>query len=527
MTPATDGPQLSNRLLPVGSQTVVVAGDSSAAPWSWVASRLLLVALVALGTGLRVVPLAQNRDLWIDEAMLALNLVERTPAGLLEPLAWNQGAPAGFLLATKATISAAGASEWGLRLLPFVASVLGVAGFAWVSRRALAPPAATLALALFAVNPVLTSYAAECKQYAVDAAAAVGLLGVSLGLLRGTSGGWRYAVLAACGAAAVWFSHPAAFVLGGIGTALLADAALARDRRRLLAAAATVGCWLASFAACYALTLRHLGTSRYLLDYWAGHFLPVPPTGPGDAVWLVDHAVDFFVYPGGLGGSEFALGGLAALLGLVGVVELWRRRWPLAVALVLPAALALAASGAQKYPFAGRLLLFLVPLALLAVAEGACRVAACLRAVHPAAGPLLVGVLVLGSALEVAQSFKRPARHEQITEVLGELRARLRTGDRVYLYYGGVPAFTFYTRDNPLPVPVTFGAESRADRAAYRDELRRFAGEPRVWLVFAHRYRDEESLLRAHAEALGECRDEVRRPGAAAYLYDFRAARER
>jgi hypothetical protein len=527
MPPATDGPQLSNRLTPVGSHAIVVAGCGPAVPRSWVASRWLLVALVVLGTSLRVVPMAQNRDLWFDEAMLALNLVERTPAGLLEPLSWNQGAPAGFLLATKAAITAVGASERGLRLLPFVASVLGLAGFAWVSRRVLAPPAAALALALFAVNPVLTSYAAECKQYAVDAAAAVGLLGASLALLRGAAEGWRYAALGACGAAAVWFSHPGAFVLGGIGTALLADAALARDRRRLTAAAAAVACWFASFVACYALTLKQLGTSRYLLDYWAGHFLPVPPTGPGDAVWLVDHAVDFFVYPGGLGESEFALGGLAALLGLVGAAGLWRRRWPLAVALVLPAALALAASGAQKYPFAGRLLLFLVPLALLAVAEGACRVAACLRAAHPAAGPLLVALLLLGSALEAAQSVKRPPRHEQITEVLGELRARLRAGDRVYLYYGGVPAFTFYTRDNPLPVPVTVGTESRADRTGYRDELRRFAGEPRVWVVFAHRYRDEESLLRAYAEALGECRDEVRRPGAAAYLYDFRAARDR
>ncbi|WP_439626747.1 hypothetical protein [Gemmata sp.] len=525
MTPA-DGPQPLNRLVPVGSQTVAAA-ERAPAPRSWCASRALLVALVVLGTGLRVVPIVQNRNLWIDEAMLALNLVERTPAGLLEPLSWNQGAPAGFLLATKFTITAAGASEWGLRLFPFVASVLGLAGFAWVSRRVLAPPAAALALALFAVNPVLISYAAECKQYVVDAAVATGLLGVSLALLNGAADRWRHAVLAACGAAAVWFSHPAAFVLGGIGTALLADAAFARDRRRLVAAAGTVACWLASFVACYALTLKHLGNSRYLLDYWAGHFLPLPPTGPGDAVWLVDHVVDFFIYPGGLGGSEFTLGGLAALLGLAGVVDLARRRRPVAVALVLPAVLALAASGAQKYPFAGRLLLFLVPLALLAVAQGACRVAAGLRAVHPTAGALLVGLLALGAVLETSQSFKRPVRHEQITEVLGELRGRLRPGDRVYLYYGAAPAFTFYTRDTPLPVPVTFGTESRGDRTAYRDELRRFAGEPRVWVVFAHRYRDEESLLRGYAESLGECRAEVLRPGAAAYLYDFRAARER
>src|SRR5205085_4605262 len=116
--------------------------------------------------------------------------------------------------------------------------------------RLLPRPAALFGLALFAASPYLVSYAVECKQYSTDAAITVGLFAAAAGLLRGEKGGFRWVALALAGAVAVWCSHPAAFVLGGIGTALLADA-VGRDRRRFVAACATVGCWLASFAMCY------------------------------------------------------------------------------------------------------------------------------------------------------------------------------------------------------------------------------------------------------------------------------------
>lgn len=522
MTPVTDAPRLKNRLSPLGKVAIVVAPvPGTSRPPGLLTSRTLVVALVLLGVGLRVVPMVQNRNLWIDEAMLAINLVERSPARLLEPLDWNQGAPAGFLLAAKATISAFGASEWGLRLLPFAGSVVGLAGFAWVSRRVLPTHAASLAVALAAINPSLISYSSECKQYATDAAIAVGLLAAAFGLLHGSGGLRRWAVLAAAGSAAVWFSHPAAFVLGGLGTGLFAEAAYNRDRRRCLACAGVIGCWLASFAACYLLTLRHLGANSYLLDYWAGHFLPLPPRSPGDVLWLADHFFGFFATPGGLGGTEFRIGGVAAMMSVVGLVAIARERWSLAVGLVLPACLALLASGVHKYPFAGRLLLFLVPFALLTVARGAWELVSALRQTQPTAAGLLLGFLVVAPMVEAYQQFARPPRHEQITEVLDEVRSRAEPGDKVYLYYGGVPAFTFYTRDAAFPLPVTTGGEYRDRRTGYRDELRKLVGEPRVWVVFSHRHQTEESQLRAYAESLGECREEVRRPGAAAYRYDF------
>jgi hypothetical protein len=518
-----EGASLVNRLIEVRSPMLVtVARSRPAEPARWWMSTAVLLALVMLGTALRGAAWLSERDLWIDESMLALNLVGRSPARLLEPLDWNQGAPTGFLLAEKATIGLVGVSERGLRLLPCAGSLLGFFAFAWLAPRLLPRPAAMLAVLLFSVSPFLISYAAECKQYATDAAIGIGLFACAASLLHGAGGLRRWTVLAAAGAMAVWFSHPATFILGGIGAALLLESLLHKDRGRFLAASATAAAWLASFGLCYVLFLKNLGNNQYLLDYWDGHFLPLPPKSPGDLAWLLDHFFAPFAYPGGLGGTEIRAGGIAAVLFVIGIAGLARQCRPIAVALVVPGVLALAASALHKYPFAGRLLLFLVPLMILGVAHGAAMVGAALGRSQPFASLVLLGVLVAAPCLETYQELNRPMRHEQIQPILEQVRGEWQPGDRVYIYYGALPAFTFYTRQQPFPEDaIIVGTEARDNLAKYRQQLAELKGRRRVWLLFSHRHKNEQSIIQAYAEGLGRCEGALRAPGAAAFLFNF------
>lgn len=519
MSSTTDRSTLVNRIAE-GREPVVVTSPSQSKRW-WM-SPAAMVALVILGTLLRGVAWSSDRNLWIDESMLALNLIERTPDRLLEPLDWNQGAPVGFLLASKATIAQLGASERALRLIPVLGSILGLVAFVWLAPRLLPRPAAMLAIALFSVSPFLIGYSAECKQYATDAAIAIGLFACAARLLNGEAGRRRWTVLAIAGALAVWFSHPAAFVLGGIGIALLADALLQKNRTRFLAAAAAIGTWLVSFTICYLLFLKNLGGNQYLLTYWDGHFLPLPPQSLGDLAWLLDHFFAPFSYPGGLGGTEIRAGGIAAVLFIIGIGGMAKRRWPVALALVLPGVLTLFASGLHKYPFAGRLLLFLVPLMILGVAEGAGMVGSALARSQPFAASVLLGVLIAAPCLETYQELRRPMRFEQLEPVLAEVRDEWQPGDRMYVYYGALPAFEYYTRESPFPADaVSKGAEARVNAAEYRTQLAALKGQPRVWVVFSHRHKHEESIIQAYAEGLGRCEQSIRFPGAAAFRFNF------
>ncbi|HEX4610109.1 MAG TPA: hypothetical protein VH092_18090, partial [Urbifossiella sp.] len=267
---------------------------------------------------------------------------------------------------------------------------------------------------------------------------------------------------------------------------------------------------------------RQLRGNDYLLQYWAGHFLPLPPRDSGDLAWLFEHYFGPFAMPGGLAGTEIRSGGLAAVFFAVGMWGLAKDRWPVAVAVGLPGLIALLASGVHAYPFAGRLLLFLVPLLVLGVARGAWAVAAALRPTQSFAAVALVGVLVAAPALEAWQTIKRPLREEQIAPVLDAIRADLRPGDKVYVYYGAVPAFLHYTRDNPFPAEMlTLGAEARTNRLDYRNQLVALKGNPRVWLVFSHRHMNEEKIITAYAEGLGRGGMVADEHGTAAYRYDF------
>lgn len=478
---------------------------------------MLLIAGVLLGLGLRLGAWHSGRSLWIDEAMLALNIIDRSAAELLQPLDYNQGAPIGFLFAVKAAVVVFGASEESLRLVPLVASLAGLVGFAVLAWRLLPPAAAGLAVALCAVSPHLISYAAECKQYASDAAVTIGLGVVAQGVLQGR-GGWRWGLLAAAGVVAVWCSHPAVFILGGIGTTLIFSAAMARDRPRLLAALGAIAAWLASFTFCYFLSLKDLSQNRYLTQYWSDHFWPVPPRSLRDVTWLVEHALQFFTQPGGFGHTFVPLGGFAAVLALLGWRDWLRENRVVACALVLPVVWVVVASGLQKYPVGGRLMLFWVPVALLLVARGAGSVMSRLHTTHPLAAWLLGTALLAAPGGDTVGELRRPSRLEELAPVLREVRNHWQPGDRAYVYYGAIPAFRYYTRHEPWPAAaVVYGHEHRGNPTGYRDELACLRG--RVWLIVSHRHGDEETLLRTWLSSRGPCEQVVQYPGAAAYYY--------
>ena len=62
-------------------------------------------ALLVLGVTLRVRQYLFDRSLWLDECLLALNIIRRSPSALLQPLDFHQQAPVGFLLLERLSVS--------------------------------------------------------------------------------------------------------------------------------------------------------------------------------------------------------------------------------------------------------------------------------------------------------------------------------------------------------------------------------------------------------------------------------------
>ena len=514
------------------------SGLTSAAAWLVIGAGILL----------RLRQFTLNLSFWLDEAMLALNITNRNFAGLARPLDYDQGAPLGFLWLVKAFEIVLGNHEYSLRLLPFLAGCLALPVCWLLARQIVRPVGVLFALLLLAVSGYVISYAAQVKQYGLDMTIALLLYLFGMRLLRrehicpvGVPCGhfqkdaW---LLAALGALAIWCSHPAVFVLAGIGTVLIAQAWLKKENRQALLYGMAAGFWMLNFVALYLIQYRGLAANSYLTGFWADYFMPLSVSAP---VWVLESLAGLFIIPGGLQGGWPSLAMLA--LFLIGLLSLfWRERrhapcgwvWMFAISL----GLTLAASALQKYPFGGRMGLFALPGLLICAGEG---LEVLIHLVGrwlaqrgapqywgTVAALLLVGVLAYGPWTLAVDQAVTPKMTENIAPTMAYLQANYRPGDGIYLYRMAIPAFRYYAPKYKLAdAQVVNGTDLHLERQNYAAEVKELAGNKRGWLLFSHmtdpEYVQDRDAILAAADTMGAMKREFSQPGTLVnlYLYDL------
>jgi hypothetical protein len=479
--------------------------------------------LVALGALLRVRQYLSNRSLWLDESLISLNVIHRDAAQLLQPLDYHQQAPLGFLLVERLAVRFLGSAEWALRLFPLLAAIASLFLFRSVARRAVGPLAGAVALALFAVSAPLTYYASEVKQYSSDVAGALLLIAVGLPALEERLSPARAAILAATGALAIWFSHPALFVLAGIGLCVLVSRLRQGDRAGLRAILFAGAVWALSFAANWVLLLRRTESETDLVRYWQGEFAPLLPASVSDARWFVGKFFQIFSNPSGLVGPTAGVGALSFLVACA--VGFRPRRLRLAL-LLAPVLFALVASGLHRYPFVGRFLLFAVPLLLLVVGEGAERVASATgRRSAAAIGAILIALLLFLPAARAAEGLVSPQTHHEVRPVLAYVRQHAAAGDLLYGYRSS-PVFVYYLPRFGFDAGRYVGGSGfKDDWPGYARDLQALRGRGRVWIVFSGISEKEANgtvpFYLYLLDGFGTRLDTVKAPGSAAYLYDL------
>lgn len=485
--------------------------------------KLVALAIILLGLILRVQQYCANRSLWLDEAFLALNLVERDLVELVQPLDYNQGAPLGFLYAQKLTIQVLGNRDYILRLLPLAAGVISLYLFYRVAEKYASRAAMLLALALYAASGPLVYYTSEAKQYSTDVATTLLLLLLAAKCFEAEVGMKHYVGLGVAGSLALWFSHPALFVVAGIGLSLALHQVTHRDWRRLSWLGMACLLWLANFAAIYAISLHSLASNTDLINYWAGGFMPVPPWR--DFGWFPNAFSDMLENLAGLSATSIAM-----VAFFVGCLSLLLRRWRLGLVLIVPFGLVLLASGLKKYPFADRLLLFIVPSALLLIAQGADQIRVSLRRVsHWLSNGVwlfLTIVLLLAPTVGLQQTLWHPQMREEIKQVMRYVDQHFTEGDLLYVYYGAKYPFLYYAPQFGFgEEDYMLGLYHREEPHIYLEELDQLSGGGRIWFIFSHVYNwaaiDEEAFFLEHLDSLGTRVDVLQAPGASTYLYDL------
>ena len=486
--------------------------------------------IISIGVLIRLSQYLCNKSLWLDEAALSLNIINRSFSGLLGGLDYNQIAPIGFLFVQKAMTLLFGTSEYALRLFPLVSGVLSLILFYHVAKSILKREAVPIALAFFALSWSLVYFSVEVKQYSSDVMLTLLFFLVFLcAQKRGFDVGGSI-LLAALGCAAVWISHPVVFVMAGVGATCLFIAASKREWRRALVLISICSLWALSFALHYFLFVSREGGSgkEWIYNYWSGHFAPFPVASMADVEWYVEHLVMLFRSEFLLGMSPVAGVWLAVFLG--GVVSLFIRERRVLFYLIIPFLVTLAASALDLYPFYDRLIVFLLPLVILIVSEGLFEALARSRGRSPilsVLAALVIGISVIVPTVHSENSVFKPITREEIKPVLAYISAHREPGDVIYIHYGAEYQYLYYADRYGLASMPAF-----SDTLIYENpyifffQLDEIEGNERVWVLFSHIYnQDKIDKMRKnyldHLDAAGVRLDSFYSAAAAVFLYDL------
>jgi hypothetical protein len=484
-------------------------------------STTFLLVIICWGGILRLTQYLCNRSLWLDESSLALNIVNRSFSQLLKPLDYGQGSPLGFLILERLAVRLFGNSEYALRLFPFLCGIISLPLFYRMAKLYVAPKAGPIALGLFASSGPLIYYSSEAKQYSSDVVIALSLFSAAIHYQSSKLTPWRVAVFGSLGAASIWFSHPSLFILAGIGASLTLFCLVGKRWARIGGLAIVYSAWALSFAACYFVSLRSLSNNKFLLHYWDAAFVPSPLLSVSAVEWFVDSFFGTFQSPVGL-----ELSGIAALSFLVGCISMFSNKREKLFVLMSPILLTLLAAGFHKYPFRGRLLLFIVPALLLFIAEGAEQIRCKSGGEAPIVGACLIGLLFFHPLLFASYHLVKPSTREEIKPVMNHIKEHEHEGDVLYVYHGAMPAFRYYApRFYLSKMNLVWGISSEDDWENYEKDIDQLRGDRRVWLLFSHSHTDtgvdEEKLFMYLLHMRGTRLDYFKSVGAAVYLYDL------
>lgn len=524
------------------------------------AFQILLAGAVGLGVAFRAVQYAADRSLWIDEAMLALNIVHRSAAGLTRSLDYAQAAPLGFLELEKLATHAFGESELALRLVPLLCGLASLPLFATLAVRLLRPAPALLATLLFACAEGPVYYASELKQYSGDLVVAVGLTLLAVVLLDDATSTRTRVGVALAGAAAMLLSHASVFVAGGLALALAVCALVRRDRNAFGAAVATVP-WL--LMGLFVVVFTNARTVQLDAAIGSGGSSSVYPHGSALGAQLnwLRHLSSALLRSTGYPDAapdRYVHWPLLVLAG-VGLIGLALRRPTAAAMLALPAAVMWIASALHKYPVFDRTVFFLLPATVLFTAAGAGTVAGFVRGRTPRATVAtgVACVVLLVPLIHAAAHTIDPVQHEEIKAALVHIRSHWKPGDALFVDSRARFAFRYYLDCGCLaaaelrgrgltwrfgrlsgghgvgPVPLRQVdprfVVGRLDVTTFPDlkrQLGGLVGRPRVWILYTHISSGEEGLRVAAAlqvlDRRGRRLDSFDATGAHAYLYDLR-----
>jgi hypothetical protein len=457
------------------------------------------VLIIFIGIMLRVNVYVQNRSLFLDEANLARNIVEKNHVDLFKALDYEQYAPPLFSVVAKASTQVFGVNEFALRLPSLLAGIISLILLLKITNLLIAEDSSRwYVLLLFSFSILAIRYSTELKQYASDAAITLFFVFWALKCKNkkfNVSSTFNWSVL---GAIAIWLSMPVIFVLASIGVAFLYQAR--KQKKVILFNLLPMGlAWLASFGIYFYMLLYEDASTEGLLSYHSEFFFNLFPrdmTGIKQDLNLVQGLFRSAT-------DQTALSIIWAILTfLLGSIFLIRKKRFVAIVLIVPILLCLLASHLQLYSLIERLTLFMIPLIMVVMGIGISNLWGKSNNLFKV---LLVSVMLISLVNKKGyQYFWSKLEKEDSKSVLLYLSKHRSENELIYVQADGVPGFVFYNEMHDKAWNFKNYYLARWDEVpadVVPKELRATSSD-KFWLFFSHTF-PQENIDKNLASAAG------------------------
>lgn len=483
--------------------------------------KMLIFIIPVIGFLLAITQFFFNRSLWLDEAMLAINIVTIDAIDLLKPLKFDQVAPILFLQAEKLFSQIIPDSELGLRIFPLICYLVAlVFVFKIIRLQFQNINVQIVTLSFFVFNSTLIYYSNEVKQYMTD----VMVLSVVnyLILKNYEKPATKYFLLAITGVLALFLSNVAVIVLLSAGALWFFQEF---RRTPVTAFAGVFGAWILSFAVYYFFFIHDHPAKYVMLDYWKGAnaFMPLNPANP-DFFWFFFEKTQIVL--GILSNSKSILvGSFFGLLVFVGFINLIfiRKNKSFIALLILPLVVHLLLSSFQIYPFDKRLILYMVPNFVIVLGYFFDFLTKYFST-KLTTNKLKFLTLVFSVIIAILFFIKEfPIEKEELKKSMNFISSNISPDDNIYVYYGASNAFHYYTLSNYYQPEnnLIVGTSFKKNKTSYLDEISLLRGQ--TWLLFSHNVDNEEEYIINQLESKGNLRiKSFQAKGSSAYLFDLK-----
>lgn len=419
-------------------------------------SNKLPWVIIFIGVALRLIRFLQNTPLWFDESVIATDIIVRPLTAFINSSQdYTQTGPLSFYFLSKISVLTFGNSEYALRLVPFLFGIISLFLFYKVAKNILSPNALLIALSLFSILDPLIYYSTELKPYSGDVVFALLIL-VAIPFSNKTLNMRNIAFFMLAGVIAIFSSNPSVFVLAGVGTGLLVYCIKNRERARRRGLLIIAIVWALGFTAVYFMYTRNLTESMNIgmeRAFAMEKFLmPFPPKSLVDIKWFIDFFFDTFLFQDTIMYvKRVSLSGIMAFTFLAGLILMFKEKKERYYVLVFPILVTLFAAILHMYPFKGRQILFLVPMFLIIISEGAEYIRARISANSKMIGVIFIGLLFIYPVSWAAYHVKKPLVRSEIRPVLNYIENNWQDGDIIYVHFFAQYEFNYYLKYHPMP----------------------------------------------------------------------------